>query len=190
MNVSVWQDVVVTEQPTRTVEDVDTLKALADPTRMAILHALMRPGELRVLSVKELAAELGEPQTKLYRHVRQLEAAGLIKVAATRLVSGIVEQRYQASQRDVRLSVGVVREHADEAEAAVRTVLDRFLEGMIAAPEGTAVLVSSEVTLAPDKADELRRRLKELNDWVDQAAAEPGDVPVRLLMGLYRSDVR
>jgi DNA-binding MarR family transcriptional regulator len=41
------------------------------------------------MSVKELAEELGEPQTKLYRHVKQLEAAGLIRIAASRMVSGI-----------------------------------------------------------------------------------------------------
>src|SRR5690242_6610077 len=75
---------------------------MADPIRLAILAALMKSRRnLPVMSVKELAAELGEPQTKLYRHVRQLEAAGLIRVASTRMVSGILEQRYQASQRDL-----------------------------------------------------------------------------------------
>src|SRR5580693_6695424 len=68
----------------RTVDSVAALKAMADPTRLAILAALMRTRDLPVMSVKELAAELGEPQTKLYRHVRQLEAAGLIRVASTR----------------------------------------------------------------------------------------------------------
>ncbi|HEY2270221.1 MAG TPA: helix-turn-helix domain-containing protein, partial [Streptosporangiaceae bacterium] len=97
----------------RTVDDVDVLKAMADPTRMAILAALMRTRrDLPVRSVKELAAELGEPQTKLYRHVRQLEAAGLIRVASTRMVSGILEQRYQASQRDLVLGRGILRAHA------------------------------------------------------------------------------
>jgi DNA-binding transcriptional ArsR family regulator len=76
----------------RTVANVDVLKALADPTRLAILAALMKTRhDLPVMSVKELAAELNQPQTKLYRHVRQLEAAALIKVASTRMVSGILE---------------------------------------------------------------------------------------------------
>src|SRR5690348_7239748 len=95
ITVSMWQDVSMEQpaaevdpQPIRTVDDVEVLKALADPTRIAILAALMKAGrDLPIMSVKELAAELGQPQTKLYRHVRQLEAAGLIKVAATRLVS-------------------------------------------------------------------------------------------------------
>jgi DNA-binding transcriptional ArsR family regulator len=53
-------------QAVRTVDNVDMLKAIADPTRVAILAALMKTRQdLPVMSVKELAAELGEPQTKL-----------------------------------------------------------------------------------------------------------------------------
>jgi DNA-binding transcriptional ArsR family regulator len=125
-----WQDGSVTEtQPqegeplaVRTISNVDGLRALADPTRMALLSALMdqRKGELPIMSVKELAARLGEPQTKLYRHVKQLEAAGLIRVAATRMVSGILEQRYQACQRDFAFVNGFLREHADESEAVLQ----------------------------------------------------------------------
>src|ERR1039457_5760397 len=96
--------------PVRTVDTSDALKAMADPTRLAILAALMKSRhDLPVMSVKELAAELGEPQTKLYRHVRQLEAAGLIKVASTRMVSGILEQRYQACQQDLMLGRGFLQ---------------------------------------------------------------------------------
>ena len=56
----------------RTIDDVETLRAMADPIRMQILNALMTPnhGELPVMSAKDLAAALGEPQTKLYRHIR------------------------------------------------------------------------------------------------------------------------
>ena len=123
-------------QAVRTVDNVDVLKAMADPTRMAILAALMKTRhDLPVMSVKELAAELGEPQTKLYRHVRQLEAAGLIRVASSRMVSGILEQRYQASQRDLRLGRGFLREHAEDAAGVMQAVLDRFRDGFFAAFE-------------------------------------------------------
>ena len=139
--VSMWQDVsmeqfsVEAEPPAvRNVNDVEVLKALADPTRLAIVSALMKSGgDLPVMSVKELAAELGEPQTKLYRHVRQLEAVGLIRVAGTRMVSGILEQRYQACQRDLTLDRGFLREHADESEQAMQAVLDLYREGFFAA---------------------------------------------------------
>ena len=65
------------------VSDVATLRALADPLRLAILR-LLRDGadrEPRAWAVRELARALDEPQTKLYRHVRQLEEQGLIQVA-------------------------------------------------------------------------------------------------------------
>ena len=120
----------------RTISDVETLRTLADPLRLAILSALMDDGpEFRVMSVKELAEELGEPQTKLYRHVKQLEAAGLIRVAASRLVSGIVEQRYQASQRDISLGPELLnsREAVEESLAFVTVALNRYRDQFFAA---------------------------------------------------------
>src|SRR5580692_12482661 len=122
------------EEPgVREIDSVEGLRALADPVRLAILSALdtrVPDGALPVMSVKELAQHLGEPQTKLYRHVKQLEAAGLIEVAATRVVSGIVEQRYRASQRDltIRAPGGLLKDpdRASDAEAAARNVLGHF----------------------------------------------------------------
>jgi DNA-binding transcriptional ArsR family regulator len=208
MNVSTWQDVGM-EQPiaaaeplaVRTVDDVDVLKAMADPTRMAILAALMRSRDLPVMSVKELAAELGEPQTKLYRHVRQLEAAGLIRVASTRMVSGILEQRYQASQRDLVLGRGILRGNAEETTGAMQAILDRFRDGFLAAflarqqPPGDVpaaeeyrapVLFMTDLRISPSKAAELRGRLKQIMDELnDEQTEDPDGVPVNLLIGCY-----
>ncbi|MFD8319572.1 ArsR/SmtB family transcription factor [Kitasatospora purpeofusca] len=88
----------------RRVEDAATLKALADPLRLAILDVLMAAAGTGPLTAKEIAAALDEPQTKLYRHIKQLEKAGLIRVAGTRLVSGIVESRYSPAQESLRLA--------------------------------------------------------------------------------------
>ncbi len=186
----------------RTVDDVDVLKAMADPTRVAILAALMKTRrDLPVMSVKELAAELGEPQTKLYRHVRQLEAAGLIRVASTRMVSGILEQRYQASQRDLVLGRGILRDHAEDSTGAMQVLLDRFRDGFFAAflarprppddlPAEEAyrapLLYMSDFRISPAKAAELRGRLKEImDDLHDEQAEDPDGVPVNLLIGCY-----
>jgi DNA-binding transcriptional ArsR family regulator len=209
MIVRVWQDVSMEQPlpeaepaPVRTVEDVDMLKALADPTRLAILAALMKTRhDLPVMSVKELAAELDQPQTKLYRHVRQLEAAGLIKVASTRMVSGILEQRYQACQQDLRLGVGFVAEHADESEAALQAALDRYRIGLFAAlrtgqlaegdvPAGESyrkpVLFLSDLKVSRAKAAELKTRLEQIMDSLkDESGDDPDGVPVNLLIGCY-----
>src|SRR5918995_7385708 len=79
----------------RVIDDLDTLRLLTQPVRLKIVEALR--SATGPLSVKELAAELGTTQTKLYYHVNLLEGADLIRVAATRLVSGIVEKRYVAA---------------------------------------------------------------------------------------------
>src|ERR1035437_6218005 len=166
--------------PVRTVDNVDALKAMADRTRLAILAALMKSRhDLPVMSVKELAAELGEPQTKLYRHVRQLEAAGLIKVASTRMVSGILEQRYQACQQDLMLGRGFLQEHANESEAAGQAVLDRYRDGFFAA-------LMSDRRVSPAKAAELRHKLEEImNDLNDEKTEDPDGVPLSLLIGCF-----
>ncbi len=189
----------------RAVDRVEVLKALADPIRLAILAALMKTRQdLPVMSVKELAAELGEPQTKLYRHVRHLEAAGLIKIASTRVVSGIIEQRYQACQQDLMFGRGFLQEHADESEIAMQTILDRYRDGFFTAFRADRLaggdvpaeesyrkplLFMSDLRVSRAKAAELKRKLEEVIDVLkDEGAEDPDGIPVSLLIGCYVPD--
>jgi DNA-binding transcriptional ArsR family regulator len=201
--VRVWQDGTMTEppadpetvpQPVRTVADVAMLKAMADPTRLAILTALMQGGDkLPVMSVKELAEHLGEPQTKLYRHVRQLEAAGLIQVAATRMVSGILEQRYQAAQRDLTFGPGFLREHPDETRSVATAVLEQFRDGLLEALEHSDessrpdMFLASDARLSRKHAAEVKARLKEIQSYFEADSDDPDAVGVNLLIGMYRT---
>ena len=193
----------------RTISDVRTLKALADPIRLAVLSALMgQPaGTRRVMSVKQLAAELGEPQTKLYRHVRQLEAAGLIRAASSRLVSGILEQRYQACQRDLMLGPGLTdnEKSGDEAEAVAAAMLDRYRSRLFAArravlipgpaPAGesyrTPVLQMTETRVPAARAAAIRDRLQEVSSELGQLPDQDdgSGVLVEVLIGFW-SDAR
>jgi DNA-binding transcriptional ArsR family regulator len=185
------------EQPRiREIDSVEGLRALADPLRLAILSALdtrVPDGALPVMSVKELAQHLGEPQTKLYRHVKQLEAAGLIEVAATRMVSGILEQRYRARQRDLRLSAALIRRHGDETEAAVRSAFDAFLTSVFdrARKEGwpsdgpdKPVMVVFDDRVSVEAAERIRTRVVDVTREI--AEAEAGDVPVSVALGFSR----
>jgi len=170
----------------RFVEDVEMLRALAEPTRLAILYALIKPPWPRVMSVKELAAELDEPPTKLYRHVRKLEEADLIKVAETRMVSGILEHRYQSSTRDLRFAKEFVRSHPDDSLAALHTVIDRFGRGLIAPDDDYLnMMFASEIRLAPEQAHELARKLKDVQQLLDQVTEDPDGVPVNVVLGFY-----
>jgi len=180
----------------RQVTSVDTLKALADPVRLAILTALMtQEAGLPVMSVKELAAALGEPQTKLYRHVKQLEAAGLIRVASTRVVSGIVEQRYQACQASLTLGPEILRDpvRASEGAAMVTAFLNRYLERHLARQAaGTSdasggdsgdVMLMVSAAVSPATAGLIRGKLREIRDLLEQEP-EGGAVPVEVILGL------
>ncbi|MFJ3790392.1 ArsR/SmtB family transcription factor [Kitasatospora sp. NPDC090091] len=173
--------------PERRVDDVATLKALADPLRLAILGALSsarsQPGpDGGSLTVKEIAAALAEPQTKLYRHIKQLEKAGLIRVAGTRLVSGIVESRYAVAHESVRLSSEIFSAGSparSEAYDAMLAAVDRVRGDFhakaasgrldLSTPkDGSAgppsLFAHSELRLSPDRLVRLRSRLAEVFD--------------------------
>ncbi len=196
----------------REVGDVETLKALADPIRLRIIHRMMthdEAGNLPVMTVKELATELAEPQTKLYRHVKQLEAVELIGAVSSRVVSGIVEQRYQARQDDLWLGAGLTEEQkkSAEAEAAATAILDLFGKQFFAARR--AGLISSEddlpseqhrrtmlgmtvATVSRAQAASFRAKLQRLMDELTEAEADTADgddtVTVNVLLGYYSSD--
>ncbi|MGH3304875.1 MAG: ArsR/SmtB family transcription factor [Streptosporangiaceae bacterium] len=182
------------------VTTVEQLKALADPTRLAILETLMVSGRaLPVMSVKELAEALHEPQTKLYRHVRVLESAGLIRIAATRMVSGIAEQRYQARQRDLEFAAGLLRQHTDETEAMALALFNRFRSGFFAAfrawqssesdggPLGhTTTLFTGGGRRTPAQIDAVRGKLAEAMACFDEGTGEERDaVQMNVLAGYF-----
>ncbi|MFD5431187.1 ArsR/SmtB family transcription factor [Kitasatospora sp. NPDC127067] len=190
----------------RQVSDVAVLKALADPLRLAILGAL-QSSEDRPLTAKELAATLNEPQTKLYRHIKQLEKAGLVLVAGTRLVSGIVESRYRVAQGAIRLAPEMFTADSparSEAYEAVVAAMDRvrsdfrarIAEGRLdfGRPPGgsgppSGLFADFALRLSPDRLDRLRSQLAEIFDELNEegpsAAEDALDVTVfTLLYGL------
>lgn len=196
----------------REVGDVETLKALADPIRLRIIHRMMandEDGALPIMTVKELATELAEPQTKLYRHVKQLEAVNLIRAVSSRVVSGIVEQRYQACQGDLWLGAGLTDEQkkSAEAEAAAAAVLDLFRKQFFAARRADLVNSEDEVPsgrhrramlgmtvahVSRAQAASFRAKLQQLMDELNEAEADAADrddnVAVNVLLGYYSSD--
>lgn len=168
------------------VSDFGALKALSNPLRMRLLEALSEEPQ----TVKQLAARLGEAQTKLYRHVRILEKNGLVKVDGTRLVSGILERRYRAAARAVRidravLAPGSAPGRADLAGLDIvlkalfektRTEIREGVRDGVIDPALTPMAPRSllatrgRLHLTAQQAEDLRRRLIELT----QHFAKPG----------------
>lgn len=192
--------------PMRYVEDVETIRVLSDPLRLAILRVLMTDAEFRppVMSAKELAAALGEPQTKLYRHLKQLEDVGLIVVAETRLVSGIVEQRYRADQLSLGLSRELVTDPAAQSDLlrSIAVAIDDFRDELLghwaagrikfgAEPgESLGIIVQSAAfaRMSRETAIDFRTRLKALCEEFESSPDEPDGIPVRLMVGWYATE--
>jgi DNA-binding transcriptional ArsR family regulator len=192
--------------PVRVIDDAETLRALSDPLRLAILRELIRDSDVGspvVLSAKELAERLGEPQTKLYRHLKVLQERGLIAVAETRVVSGITEQRYRTGQLRLDFDNRLLGDRASEEDesAFVGAAFDDYRKDYVGAvrsgrvvmgiqpPRGEAyrrpTLSTMEVRLPADGANEFRRRLDALLDEIAEASSDPDGVLVRLFFAWY-----
>ncbi|MER5738600.1 helix-turn-helix domain-containing protein [Streptomyces sp. NPDC002262] len=184
----------------REVDDVETLKALSDPLRLAILRTMM--SDVRAAHrVKDIARLLDQPPTRLYRHIKVLESAGLIKVAQTRMVSGIQESQYQVAQfalrlsRDLLAAPGNAGDLADAFAATLNDFRDRLVRDIISGrfqpePEAEAkpdplgpMVVALDRRLTPERATEFRSRLAALMEEFNRPDdEEKAVVPVEFLM--------
>ncbi|MFI1995400.1 ArsR/SmtB family transcription factor [Actinoplanes sp. NPDC020271] len=188
----------------RIVEDVETLKALADPARLSMLE-LMMTGHARSWTAKELATAIGMPVKKIYYHLALLEQRGLLEVRATQVVNGIIEKHYGASQKSITFqrgngSPGVPAAGAEEVGRLVTTLFDQ-VEGTImdglragrvvmdrAAPDDRRVVVSySTARMSPAQAGRFRDALLGVVAEFDAMAA-PGMPTFELLVAFSPVD--
>lgn len=176
----------------RVIDDLDTLRLLTQPVRLKIVEALRSaPGPQ---TVKELAAALGTTQTKLYYHVNLLEGADLIRVAATRLVSGIVEKRYAAASYRIavdRALLSPATSGGDGLEVLLAIIFDQVrteIRRSVAAGlidldrsrdddtgPNSLMLGRKWLLLTPEQVAEFRQRLGQVQEEYQGQDPMPGD---------------
>lgn len=107
------------------IEDLETLKVLADPLRLQMLELLAKPR-----TVKKIAQILDIPPTKLYYHINLLEKQGLIQTVDTRIVSGIIEKHYQIIAKVFVVEKGLLSpgtpEFANHLDITLSTLFDNI----------------------------------------------------------------
>lgn len=155
----------------RIVQDTATLKAMADPLRMAALELMMVQPE-RFWTAKELAERLAIQATKLYYHLNLLERHGLIVVRDTRIVNGIIEKHYGAGQRRVTFQRGGAEEPADGVREGIIVLFDKVRDDIDAGlrdgsikptRQPTGLLVSHALAALPaERVAEFRTQLLKL----------------------------
>lgn len=192
-----------------TIDDLETLKVVADPLRLRIIEELRREPK----TVKQVAEQLGQIQTKLYYHFRTLEEHDLIRAVDTRIVSGIIEKHYQTTaarltvDRDL-LAPGTAA-HADDIDEGLDVLLSVILDeakteirravraGLITlAPEmkdaRALVLGRRWMRLSPEQMSEFLDRLLALQDEYEQDDVAPaeGAIAWEFLLGVYPTSRR
>ena len=154
------------------IDDLETLKVLADPLRLRIRELMTDP-----TTVKQVATELDIPPTKLYYHINLLEKHNLIVVVDTRIVSGIIEKHYQIAARSVRVARHLLSPGSKDGDASLHLTIGSLFEDtktdlLQSVNDGTAQfeeqtpdsvqLHSSRLLLNETESRELTRRMNEL----------------------------
>jgi DNA-binding transcriptional ArsR family regulator len=185
------------------ITDLETLKVMADPLRLQLLNLLREEPR----TVKQLSRLLHLPQTKLYYHMDLLEKHKLVRIVATRLVSGILEKHYQATAYKFSVDYALLmpppsapssHEGMDVFLSAVldytRSDIQRSLEeGLIelrkdVPPERRLVLGRRWMRLTPEQASAFQKRINELGMEFEAAQPAPNDPHAQLyefLLGFY-----
>jgi DNA-binding transcriptional ArsR family regulator len=116
------------------ITDLEVVRVISDRLRLRVIEAFGRHRGIP-RTVKEVARELGEPPTKLYYHVNLLEQHGLLIVAESNLVSGIVEKRYLPAAKSIRVDRRLMAEYQPDAPGAKDSPVGTMVESIV---EGTA----------------------------------------------------
>jgi len=112
-------------QETITVDNLEVLKVLSDPTRLEIMkHIGAENRRDHLCTVKQLAKLMDVSPTKLYYHIKLLEEQGLLIVGDTRVVSGIIEKQYQVVAHSITLSQSALSTHDGPIDKALEDVFN------------------------------------------------------------------
>lgn len=105
-----------------TIHNLETLQVLSEPIRFRIFQTVNQLNSRNEnCTVKSLAREMDIPHGKLYYHVNMLVEHGLLLVAETRLVSGIVEKFYRAVASEIIVDRNLFSSDKDAAAEARET---------------------------------------------------------------------
>jgi DNA-binding transcriptional ArsR family regulator len=189
----------------RYIRDVETLRAISDPTRMRILEAMVQRRS-PAWSVKELAAALEMPQTRLYHHVDLLLSHDLIRPVERRVVSGIIETRYNVAARSFQLDRALFAGDSEEGLAVLHETLAAVFDtaraevelairlgvispGAETPAERGLMLTRGLARLTPARALELRQRLQALSEEFggdpEDSKAGDGSLAYGIVLAVY-----
>jgi len=172
-----------------TIKNLEQLRLLSDPLKLSLIQVFAEAEG----TVASAAEALGEPQTKLYRHVDALLEAGLIEVTRERPKRGTVERWFRTVARRFTVADGLLSSEESGAEAeSVRNLLRgaeaEILQALQDKDEAVAPTVArARAHVSPAQLEGLRERLFA---WLEALEEEDSDeaesVEVGAMIALYR----
>ncbi len=102
------------------IKDLEHMRLLTDPLKLQLIQAFAE----KARTTKQVATELGESVTKLYRHVDALHEAGLLVVVEEKQKRGTIERTFRAVAERFEADHSLFADDAGEEGAiAVRDML-------------------------------------------------------------------
>lgn len=157
----------------------EQLKALGDETRRRILDLLHE----RAATTTHIAEALGKPKGTVGYHLKNLEAAGLIRVVRTRQVRAMIEKYYGRVARTIVIK-------AVGGKTGDFPMLAQALQEARVRDSGDPLPMFTlrNVRMSENRAVEFAERLVELaEEFVSQP--REGDVVYGLIAGVYPTDL-
>ena len=178
------------------IQDLEQIRLLSDPFKLQLIRAFAKGPK----TTKQVAMELDESVTKLYRHVDALYDAGLLEVVEEKKKRGTIERTFQAIARMFEADYSLFNdsENTEGAEAG-REILRAQQEEMFKVlakvseddkEEEKPVLMRIRGKVSEKRFLELRDALE---SWLRSMADdddEPGEKEVDIggMVAFYRID--
>ena len=146
-----------------TIDDLETLKVLSEPTRMEIMRITSTENKRgNYCTVKHLAKTMGVSATKLYYHIKLLEDNNLLVVGDTRIVSGIIEKHYHVIAWNITLSkdtLSLQDEFQDESLGKVLSSIEQIVGSGVNNVRTSLQTLNQENLLAKKEGRPLREQV-------------------------------
>lgn len=152
------------------IKDPEQVRLLTDPLKLQLIRAFAENAK----TTKQVAVELGESVTKLYRHVDALHDAGLLVIAEKKQKRGTIERTFRAVAQRFEVDQSLFGdEMGEETSSAFRDML-RVVEAEIfdamANPDDDKdkkpIIMRMRRKASPEQIAEMR---KALTEWCELA---------------------
>lgn len=167
----------MTEIKTHHINDMEQLRLLGDPLKLRLVQAFAE-GEK---TTKQVALELGERITKLYRHVDALHDAGLLEIVSETPKRGTIERTFRAIAERFEVDQALLSGTTDaEGNEALRELLRAGETEILRAIEAKGDEDENLLVIrfrAKGSREQITRLRKSLEEWLETLQQSQEEIP-------------